>query len=222
LDARAAERRKTAAILANKRTPLAVIEAAEHANGIARDALEGARKAYPPPALDCQEGCAWCCYQQVGTSAPEVIRIVTYLRQTLSPVELTALKERVAHVHAQKQGLSRAQRRESKLPCPLLVDQRCTAYPVRPLTCWGCNSADVRACEMSVKQPGRGAARPDYVPQRRLAAFVLDGLRAGLVEAGLKGDLLELVAALHVALQKPAAAELWLAGKPVFASANMD
>jgi hypothetical protein len=54
-----------------------------------------------------------------------------------------------------------------------------------------------------------------------MAAFILDGTRAGLAEAGLKGELLELVAALHIALALPDAEERWLAGAPVFATAKL-
>jgi hypothetical protein len=221
LDARGAERRSAAAILSKSRLPLAVIEVAQEANAIAQSTLEKVHRAYPPPHLDCKDGCDWCCYQNVGTSAPETIRIVEYLRQTLTPDEIERLKDRVVRLDEQKRAMTAARRKQAKLACPLLVDHRCSAYPVRPLTCWGCNSTDVRACELSVTTPGRGPV-PDYVPQRRLAAFVLDGLRAGLAEAKLHGDLLDLVAALRIALEVPSAAARWLAGEPIFAPARKD
>jgi hypothetical protein len=46
-------------------------------------------------------------------------------------------------------------------------------------------------------------------------------MRAGLEEAHLDGELLELTAALDVALTLPDAAERWLAGQAVFASARL-
>ena len=51
---------------------------------------------------------------------------------------------------------------------------------------------------------------------------MLDGLRSGLSEAGLTGDLLELTAALRVALTLPDGAQQWLAGQPLFAGARLN
>jgi hypothetical protein len=100
------------------------------------------------------------------------------------------------------------------------VKRRCSAYPVRPLTCRGFNSSDAALCEASVTTNPK-AVVPVYPPQVRLASLVLDGMRAGLTESGLKGDLLELAAGLRIALSTPDAADQWLAGKPVFASARL-
>jgi hypothetical protein len=95
------------------------------------------------------------------------------------------------------------------------------AYPVRPLTCRGFNSRDARQCELFLKH-GHKVTVPTYAPQIRLTTFVLDGMRAGVSEAGLKGDLVELTAALRIAFFVPDALERWLAGEPVFAPARLD
>jgi len=46
-------------------------------------------------------------------------------------------------------------------------------------------------------------------------------MRAGLEESRLDGELLELTAALDIALTVPDAAERWLAGEKVFAPARL-
>jgi hypothetical protein len=63
---------------------------------------------------------------------------------------------------------------------------------------------------------------PVYLPQQQLAAFVLDGLRAGLGENRLDATLLELTAALRIALETPTVEERWLAGEGVFVPARLD
>ena len=108
-----------------------------------------------------------------------------------------------------------------RVACPLLVNERCSVYPVRPLTCRGFNSTDARSCERSVKSH-QHVDVPTHDPPHRLATFVLDGLRSGLSEAGLTGDLLELTAALRVALTLPDGAQQWLAGQPLFAGARLN
>jgi Fe-S-cluster containining protein len=219
LEARRSQRLHTAASLRQSRTPLKVMELATDAVSRAEDAVRRAEQADPPPPRACQEGCDWCCYLRVGTAAPEVLRIAAYLRQTLSEEELQATRERVRHLDEQRRQRP-AGRREDPLPCALLVNRRCAAYPVRPLTCRGFNSADAHLCELSLN-PHNKVVVPAYGPQIRLNTFVLDGLRAGTEEARLQGDLLELTAALRIALEVPDAAERWLAGAPVFASARL-
>jgi Fe-S-cluster containining protein len=107
-----------------------------------------------------------------------------------------------------------------RLPCALLKEGRCSVYPVRPLTCRGFNSADAAACQDHVisRYPGKV---PVYEPQLNIATYALDGTRAGLAEVGLKSDLLELNAALEIALRDANAESDWLAGKPAFASARL-
>ena len=221
LDARRAGRVRTLEVLRGGRTPLQLVEAARSAVATADEALRKAASAQPPPALACKEGCDWCCYFQVGANVAEVVRIAVYLRQTLPPDELRAARERVARLDDRKRPLPPAERRRLREPCPLLAGRRCLAYPVRPLTCRGFNSADAGACERSVKGGGRIDV-PAYEPQMRLTAFVLDGARAGLAEAGLKSERVELTAALRIVLENPDAVDRWLAGEPVFAAARLD
>jgi hypothetical protein len=203
------------------RTPLQVIAVADGATVVAEGNVEVAKKMLRPPALACKEGCDWCCYLNVGTSAPEVIRIAEYLRKTLSAEELEAIRQRLAVRDDQRREQKAARRAYQPGPCALLVNHRCSVYPVRPLTCRGANSTDADACERFLKEPKK-TELPVYSPQHRLTAFVLDGMRAGVAEAGLKGDLLELTAALRIAFEVPDAVDRWLAGEPVFAGARLD
>jgi Fe-S-cluster containining protein len=222
LDARRDERMQAVQILKGGRTPLEIVEVAERATALAEEAIDSAKRAYPPPPLACKEGCDWCCYLRVGTAAPEVFRIVSYLRQSLSTEELQATRERIISLDEQRRQLRVSKRADARLPCALLVDRRCLAYSVRPLTCRGFTSSDARLCEHFFKQGKKVSVPTIYRPQLRLTTFVLDGMRAGVCEAGLKGDLLELTAALRIAFEVPDAFERWVAGEPVFAPARLD
>jgi Fe-S-cluster containining protein len=220
-DARRAERLQTAELLRKGRTPLTVIEVAEKTAALAEQTVAEAMASYPPPPLACKEGCDWCCYLTVGTTVPEVARIVEYLRQTLSPEDLQATRERVCRLDDQRRERKFTRGNGTHLPCALLVNQRCSAYPARPLTCRGFNSSDAHQCELFLQAPNKVTV-PLYAPQLRLTTFVLDGLRAGLTESRLNGDRLELTAALRIAFEVPNAIERWLAGEPVFAPARLD
>jgi hypothetical protein len=89
------------------------------------------------------------------------------------------------------------------------------------LTCRGFNSRDAAACERFVTS-SRKTTLPLYPPQLRVTTFVLDGMMAGLSEAGLPGDRVELTAALRIVLEVPGAVERFLAGGSSFAAARLD
>lgn len=221
LEARRDQRLHTAETFRRGRTPLEIIAVVAHAAGAAEAATEAAKAREPPrSAPACREGCAWCCHQVIGAAPPEVLRIAGYLRQTLPPERWAALCERVRVGHERRRALAAGTLRRARLPCPLLENDRCLAYPVRPLTCRGFNSSDARRCEQAIASPGRVEV-PDYAPQRRLATLVLDGLRAGVQENRLEGELLELTAALHLACADANAEARWLAGQKVFAAARL-
>jgi hypothetical protein len=150
-----------------------------------------------------------------------VARIVEYLRQMLSEEEFHAIRERVSRLDERRREMKAAGEAEPRLPCALLIDRRCSVFPVRPLMCRGFNSSDAAQCERFVNAPS-GPPPPIYVPQVRLSAFVLQGMRVGLAKAGLSGELLELTAALRVALETPGTVERFLAGEPAFAAARLD
>jgi Fe-S-cluster containining protein len=222
LVARRDQRVYTAGQFRHARTPLQVIEVTRHAEAVAEEAVRAAMKDVPPRAPPaCREGCAWCCYKPVGTAAPEVLRIVAYLRDTLSPEQWGDLCARVRSGAEQRRQLGPARARRAALPCPLLVENHCSAYPVRPSICRGYNSSDAKRCERALGADS-GVEVPIYWPQQRLTAFVLDGLRAGLEESRLDAGLLDLTAAMEIALETPDAQERWLEGVGVFGPARLD
>src|SRR5262249_21283762 len=142
------------------------------------------------------------------------------LQANFTQQELQTMQDQIVQRDEQRKGLREDRWSAARLPCPLLVDNRCSVYPVRPLTCRGFNSSDAHQCERWVKKRERIEV-PIYERQHRLATFVLDGLRAGLSESGLPDDLLELTSALRIALTLPNAFDRWLAGEPIFAPARM-
>jgi len=220
-DARREQRLKTAEKLQSQRTHLQVIEVAEHAAGLADRSIQTAIRQSPPdPSLACREGCAWCCHKLVGTTAPEVFRIAQYLQDHLSSEEFALARDRIIRRDEERKAMQDDRWTAARLPCSLLVDDRCSVYRVRPLTCRGFNSSDARQCEHWVKVRGQVEV-PIYEPQHRLATLVLDGLRAGLAEGKLPNDLLELTAGLRIALTVPNAFDRWTAGDSIIAPARM-
>jgi Fe-S-cluster containining protein len=225
LEVRRRVRLQTVETARGGRTPLHVIDVidvinvARNAAALADNALADAMRREPPaPPLACREGCAWCCYRRVGVGLPEVAAIAAYLQEHLTEAEMEQTRQRVSAALERRNALGPGSSAADRTPCPLLVDNRCQAYPVRPLTCRGFTSSDADACERWVTST-RSPSIPAHLPSQRLTTMALDGLRAGLVEAGLSGEHLDLIAALHVILSQPAAVQDWLKGQDPFRTA---
>ncbi|WP_437520353.1 YkgJ family cysteine cluster protein [Sorangium sp. So ce726] len=214
--------RAALALSLSARTEAGAVSAA--ASALARaEALQGASAAAEPPErpIACKAGCATCCVSKVLVLAPEVLRIAAHLRATRSPAELAALEERVRAADAATRGLSRLERAEAGVPCPLL-DERgaCSIHAVRPIVCAGWSSLDAAACERHFAAPATVPTAPMHRPGYEVANAVLAGLGWAAKEQGLDAAPLELIAALRIALERPNAGERWLARLPVFAAAR--
>jgi hypothetical protein len=212
-----AARRATAAMLAEGLTPARTADAllAWHA-----EALELRRRetALQRP-LACRNGCAHCCHLKVTLTPLEVLGVAAALRARLDPVELARFRASLESARAAVRGLTSAERARLARPCPLLdAESRCIAYEARPLSCRGANSFDADGCAAAL---GAGPQRPvpHDGPQLGLSSAIAEGVTYAAMEAGRDPRILELVAALHVALADDRAEERWARGEPVFEDA---
>ena len=180
-----------------------------------------------PPA--CRAGCAHCCHQTVGVTPPEVFAIHAHLRATRTPDELDAVAARLRAADDRTRGMAPLDRVSPDLPCPFLVDGRCSIYEARPLACRGTNSLDASACERSLHDPATRAAFlagtvsvPCYLEPMRAFHAVTAGLQLALDQLhGLEGTPLELTAAMRIMLDDPdTMPQQWLDGKDPFAAAR--
>ncbi len=200
----------------------AAIEAARLALDRAVDLARAANLREPPSRpIACAKGCSHCCSSKVILTAPEALRIAAHLRSTLDPGALAAIGARIAAADERTRGLTRSRRFEAKIACPLLGgDGSCSVHEVRPLTCAGWTSLDVSACEQHFASETGGASPPVYALGYEITGAVLAGLALACGDAGLDGALLELVAAVRIALERPTAGERWRRRLPVFGLAR--
>ena len=170
----------------------------------------------------CRAGCMWCCtLSQIAASPPEVIRIAQHLRATRTPDQLDALAARLRQREGRLAAMSPERRGRARLPCALLVDNRCSVYEIRPLACRGVTSSSADACEASYNS-GWLRKIPNGGRHLGITVDVREGVGDGLAAAGLDGADLDLTIALRIVLETPDVAERWLAGEPVFASAHLE
>lgn len=93
----------------------------------------------------CSAGCAHCCRLEVPVSRAEAETLAAWLVENLDASALAAIRDRLRawlawyrseYPRLVAAGIERADVFAKHAPsCALLVDGRCSAYPVRPITC---------------------------------------------------------------------------------------
>src|SRR5690606_35233866 len=76
-------------------------------------------------------------------TAPEVLRISKELRANRNDQQIAAIVEKCAPLI----GKDVNQRFGAKIPCPLLEDNKCSVYTVRPIACRQCATCSAKDCE---------------------------------------------------------------------------
>jgi hypothetical protein len=132
------------------------------------------------------------------TLVPEFLRILDHVRSTFSADAMSALGARARRYASQIEGRSFDDPTDESVPCPLLVDGRCSVYEIRPLVCRGYNSTNVDACRRAHENAD------ELVPIFSVIKDVTDGATVGaaqqLTTAGFNDSLVDLGSALNVAL----------------------
>jgi Fe-S-cluster containining protein len=207
--------REAAAAVVADRTQAGVEEAVARVDAAAARELRRYLTVLPPSKpIACGAGCAHCCWLRAEASALEVLRIADHLRSTLPAKQLEDVCARVLETARRVVGLGTDARAEAAVPCALLLGDRCTVYEVRPLACRGCNAADPEACEASLSDGE--VTNVVYAPQSALYRYAGRALVRALDALGAPQALMELNAALAVALSTPDVTSRWMRGEPIF------
>lgn len=181
---------------------LRLIDTAADVAGYADEAIAIVNEEYRPP-LDCKAGCSYCCRKPgVLVTIPELLRIVEHLHAACDENAVDSVRQRARAYVTELAGRGFDQPTNESFPCPLLRDDRCSVYDIRPLTCRGYNSTSVEACRQAHD------SQEVTVPLFALIKDVTDGATVGtattLRAAGFNDSLVDLGTALSIALENPA------------------
>ena len=168
--------------------------------GFCEDILRDLHAQEPPPeVIACDKGCWYCCISPVIEALPlEVLAIAA----TLQGQDVPNLNAGTEH--------------DAGRVCPLLNDQSCSIYALRPFVCRSYNAYDATACRKR-KVDGENVRIFGYAHQ----GFVYQAALSGLAEAcrlrGLQSNLVDLPSALALALEDvESCTQRWLDGKDAF------
>jgi Fe-S-cluster containining protein len=159
----------------------------------------------------CGAGCYYCCYQKVGTTAPEIVRIASWMRDHMSEDDRAAIVRALDEVVAQRSPTG-----SEAVRCPFLSGEgTCRIYEVRPLACRSVTSASSEPCRAWQEE---GAPLGNVADKRRYTSHsaTLQGLDRGISTRGIQGGYLDFHSALRFALVEESAVDRWYAGEHVF------
>jgi uncharacterized protein len=176
----------------------ALLSIAAKVSAFADQTIAMINQRYRPP-LNCKEGCSYCCRKPgVLVAFPELLRLVEHVRRTFSETEITELAERARGYAVQMEGRNCNAPLKESVPCPLLVNERCSVYEVRPLVCRGYNSTSVDACREAHEKAD--ALVPIFAPIKDVTDGATVGLEQQLGAHGLNDAMLDLGLALNLAM----------------------
>lgn len=116
----------------------------------------------PQAPIACKEGCDYCCYMRVDATPFEAKTCLEHLRGKKTASQFGAIRGRIRATAGLLRSMSVVERFDANIPCPLLVDHRCSVYSVRPIKCRGHSSVDVQDCIAGFEEPaGSGLMQVD-------------------------------------------------------------
>jgi hypothetical protein len=200
------------------RTGTAVLDLASQVNALA-DQLISQFELHNrlPHAIVCRPGCTPCCYNQVEVTPPEALLIGYFVAQNFSAEDLVALKKKVTAACHRKLGKSKKKlaRLRAKLPCPLLVEGRCSVYQVRPLVCRAMHSFDAQVCAQEL-QGGKLGPGTYYAHRYEFVWSISSGIQNGCRDLCCQTGILDLDNALQSCFAQSDLIDRWVSGLQVF------
>jgi Fe-S-cluster containining protein len=175
------------------------------------------------PRLACREGCSLCCESlRVDVFAHEVFLIAHYIRSHFSEEQLSDLLARLEEHAATVLPLTPFEHATRNVPCPLLIDHRCSVYAARPHSCRRHHSLDLAACQFTFDHPTdlEAPAAHDRELFRALSGMMQVNIEA-YAEAGFDYTIYELGTALREALSDEGAFMRWRDQETAFHHASV-
>jgi Fe-S-cluster containining protein len=198
-------------------------ELANNASGFAEGMAKKLLSPLSPPTA-CARGCSACCYQQVTVLAPEVIRIIDFLKSSFLDEARKQLIDRLKNLDLATRGLSATGRAKIPKSCAFLENNECTIYPVRPMSCAEFTSYKLSDCKKG-KRIGFKYGSVIHEKARMLAYYsVQQGFKKGIEQGNPKLDhsWLELTSAIVDALRIENSENEWANGGSVFEKSRME
>lgn len=168
-------------------------------------------------AIDCKEGCNYCCHYHIYVTPAEVFAIAEEISKR-PEVERKRVQDSIRKYVEQVRGWGRDKHIYTNIACTFLHDGKCSIYSIRPLACRRHHSADVGVCRRTFDDAHSQEQSP-MDPDRIIASTAMENLHVHFHHGlGLDCSSYEFHAALFEALTNKASFKRWKSGKSAFPS----
>ena len=149
-------------------------------------------------------------------SAIEIFSVAAFLKESLSEMEFIRIKNLVSESAEKMSDWSIEKRKKNFVVCPLLVDDKCSVYEVRPLVCRGYTSYNKERCRQKTESKQPEMVIEGFLLQYLVPAYTRIGLQAAVESNGIQPFDIDLIRGLQRVLNDETLVEKWKAGKSVF------
>ncbi|MBT3026929.1 MAG: YkgJ family cysteine cluster protein [Candidatus Thiodiazotropha sp. (ex Ctena orbiculata)] len=150
--------------------------------------------------LACRVGCSYCCYYKVEIRPVEVFQIVSYINQNYTKKQIIDILDKAKNNVDKAASLTYQEHLETNQKCPLLVNDCCTVYPVRPLNCRNYHATNVELCRQSYNEPNNTKIQESFIDELHVRTNgATHGFKTEVETAGYDSAVYDLNSALHEA-----------------------
>lgn len=103
--------------------------------------------------IDCHSGCSHCCYLRVSAYDFELISIYQYLMSKIRRNNRELILKQLNKRYETVKNLTLEEHHHTNIKCPFLIENKCSVYPVRPVSCAGYHSIKKELCIKSNDDP---------------------------------------------------------------------
>ncbi len=180
------------------------------------DTITGA-SVHVEQGIQCKKGCSYCCYFRVDVSANEVFAISEHMKTTFSSKQLELHLKKAKNTKKEVSMLSQSKRVSTNVACPLLIDNTCSIYAIRPAMCRKIHSTNVDACKQSYDNPeDTTIENAEHPVLAAITTTMLTAARDGFKSRKLDDVVYDLSEVLILALEDSKYKKRWLNGKKAF------
>lgn len=167
--------------------------------------------------LDCSEGCRFCCYIKVEAKAHEILLIADYIENNLDEKIKEQIIVKANNNKNFTMGYSFEEHLTKNIECPLLFENKCITYSVRPAICRIYHSMNLTKCMYSFKNPTDLTAQKPEHPFRMASGMkIRNSFENALHKTNYDLSCYDLSSGLFEALTKKSLIKKWQKKKQVF------
>lgn len=195
------------------------IDALEILSVAEKEVFVDAFESNPKPA--CHAGCSHCCHLRVVTYAHELVAIYYFIKSKFSPKKQLEIVELIGQQYEKVKGLSEDEHFMLNVQCPFLEKNKCSIYPVRPMTCASYHSCSEAICKQSYNEPTNMSVGIPLNPMVSLEQTIQFSVVDQVIRYNNDdAEKYELLQGLNKLFKNPKAVQRWKSGRSILKNPN--